>query len=216
MMIGSSGYSKTGKIYNYYVCKNAKKKICDKTNVRKEFIEDLVINECYKLLTTDNINKITNEVIQMLERETDNSNLKRLKKLIKDNDKQIKNLFDALKICDIDSVKNSIFNEIANMNNLKKDLEIKIAREELVNIPITTSQIKFFLNQLKKGNIDDIRYRKTLINVFVNSIYLYDIPGSKISIIFNTTDRPVEINSEVLSGIEKSDSSFIESSAPPK
>ena len=42
MMIGISGTSHTKKVYNYYVCNGTKKKICDKKNVSKEYIEDII------------------------------------------------------------------------------------------------------------------------------------------------------------------------------
>ena len=59
--------------------------------------------------------------------------------------------------------------------------------------------VHFFLRKLKDGNVDDIKYRKTLINVFINKIYLYD---DKLTIIFNSGDNPVTINDFLLSEIE--------------
>lgn len=37
MMIGYGGTSKSGKTYHYYACKDAKKKLCNKKVVSKEF-----------------------------------------------------------------------------------------------------------------------------------------------------------------------------------
>ena len=88
-MIGISGTSKTGKIHNYYTCTNGRKKLCDKKAVKKDYIENLVVEECRKLLTTENINKIASEVVAICEKEKDNSNLKRLNKLLKENQKAI-------------------------------------------------------------------------------------------------------------------------------
>ena len=46
LMFGESGVSHTGKIYTYYKCAAAKKKkTCDKKAVRKQWLEDLVVNE---------------------------------------------------------------------------------------------------------------------------------------------------------------------------
>ena len=62
-----------------------------------------------------------------------------------------------------------------------------------------------------------MRYRKTLINVFVNAIYLYD---DKISFIFNSGDTPITIDDKLLSDIEADNKafecSFLEQSAPPR
>src|SRR5699024_2855672 len=53
-----------------------------------------------------------------------------------------------------------------------------------------------------KGNADDISYRKTLVNVFVNAIYLYD---DKLVIFFNSGDKPVTIDDELLDKTEEGD-----------
>ena len=38
MMTGYSGTSKTGKLHNYYMCNNARKKLCNKKAVQKDYI----------------------------------------------------------------------------------------------------------------------------------------------------------------------------------
>ena len=68
-MTGISSYSHTGKLYFYYKCNNAKKKLCDKKTVRKAYIENLVIDECRKILTDNNIDKIAKEVVALFEKE---------------------------------------------------------------------------------------------------------------------------------------------------
>jgi hypothetical protein len=64
-------------------------------------------------------------------------------------------------------------------------------------IDMTESEIKFFLTKLKDGDINDPKYRKLLINVFVQAIYLYD---NKLTLIFNTSNHPVEIESKIITG----------------
>ena len=61
-------------------------------------------------------------------------------------------------------------------------------------------KIKFFLTVLQKGDVNELKYRRVLINVFVSKIYLYD---DKITLIFNSGDMPVTINDLLLSDIEK-------------
>ena len=53
-MFGESGVSYTGRMYTYYKCAAAKKKkTCDKKAVRKQWLEDLVVNETMKLVEDD-------------------------------------------------------------------------------------------------------------------------------------------------------------------
>lgn len=209
MMTGFSGTSKTGRLYNYYTCRNAKNKLCDKKNIQKNYIEGLVVDEARKTLTDENISKIAHTVVELTEKEKDMSNLKRLNKLLKDNEKQRNNLFESLKICDIENVRKSIFEEISKMDVQHKEIENEILLEETQYVKVTVPQVKFFLTHLRNGSINDLKYRKMLINVLINQIYLYD---SKITIIFNTQDKPIEIEVSLLNDME---SSFMASEALP-
>jgi hypothetical protein len=58
--------------------------------------------------------------------------------------------------------------------------------------------MRFFLHNLKNGNIDDMKYRKALISLFINRVYLFD---DKMTIIFNTDKTPVEITVNLLDDI---------------
>ena len=202
MMTGIKGNSHTGRAYYYYKCNNAKKKVCDKKVVQKEYIENLVISECRKLLTAENINKISHEVVDLCEKEKDISNLKRLEKLLKDNERKRGNLMNAIAECDIDTVRKAMYEEVSRLVREYDDFEYEYAVEKASKVSLTVAEVKFFLDQLKKGNVDDIRYRKTLINVFVNSIYLYD---DRMTIIFNSGDKPVTVTDKLLNEIESTE-----------
>ena len=47
-------------------------------------------------------------------------------------------------------------------------------------------QVKFFLKQIRSGNVNSLKYRKLLVNVLINKIYLYD---DNVTIFFNTQDK---------------------------
>ena len=200
MMTGICGTAKAGKVYHYYICNGAKKKICNKKTVRKDYIEDLVIKECYKLLTDKNIERIAKAVVAVCEAGQDTTNLKSLKLSLTKNEKKHKNLMNAIMECDIESVRKSLYLEVAPLEEEHLRLEKEIALEQKNHPVLTIPKVKFFLTQLKNGNINDIKYRKTLISVFINRIYLYD---DKITIIFNSGDKTVTINDILLSEIEK-------------
>ena len=216
MMRGYGGTAKSGKPHYYYACNNMIKKRCKKKIVRKEYIENLVIEECRKQLTPANIDKVAHEVVALCEREKDNSNLKRIEKLMRENERKQRNLMTAVAECEIDSVRKSLYGEIARLNTELDQLKSEYAIEQAGAVSLTIAEVKFFLSQLRKGKADDLSYRKTLINVFVNVIYLYD---DKITIIFNSGDKPVTIDDELLSDIDESngaaESSFLDHVAPP-
>lgn len=67
-------------------------------------------------MTDEHINEIANKVYELAQKEmNDNSNLKRLTKRLKDNEQQKKNLLDSLKMCNIDSTRQMIFEEMQKM-----------------------------------------------------------------------------------------------------
>jgi len=200
MMTGCGGTSHTGAVHNYYICNNRKKKLCNKKNVRKDFIEKLVIDECRALLTPENIDRIAREVFAVCQKEQDTTNLKRLNKLLKDNERKRRNLMSAIMECDSDLIRKTLYEQIPVLDKDKTDIELQITLEEAKQVKLTVQEVKFFLKALREGNPDSVKYQKTLIAVFVNAIYLYD---DKITIIFNSGDKTVNVDGELLERIEE-------------
>ena len=191
-MVGVSGTSRNKKSYEYYSCNKSRKKVCDKKNVPKDWIENLVITEARNILTEKNIETISTSVVELVNKEKDSSTLKRLNAILRENEKQHTNLLDSLKICDIDSVRKTIFEEIVKMETEHKNIENEIRIESSQKVNLDEMQIRYFLEQLKNGDIDDIKYRKMIVNVLINKVYLYD---DNITIFFNTQDK--EFKSEI-------------------
>ena len=201
MMTGYSGTSKTGRLHSYYMCNNARKKQCNKKAVQKDYIEDLIVEQARELLTDENIQTIAEEVVAQANKEKNSSTLNRLNNILKEKEKQRTNLFDSLKICEIDSVKKSIFEEINKMEIEITHIKDDIAIEESQHIKLTIGQVKYFLVQLRRGNVNDIKYRKALVNTLIYKVYLYD---EGIAIYFNTQDKPVEKKIPSIESIESS------------
>lgn len=209
MMTGTSGTSKSGKLHTYYGCVGTRKKICKKKNVQKDYIENLVIEKAKELLTNENIDMIAQGVVDLAEKEKENPKVQRLKKSIKGIEKETKNLFNSLKLCEIDSVKKSIFEELAKMEEEKKLLKEQLLIEESQTLNITKTQVKFFLNQIKNGNIDDIRYKRAIINSLINKVFLYD---ETITIVFSVQGKAYEGK---IPTIQELECSFLGSTALP-
>lgn len=201
MMTGMSGKGKLGKVYNYYNCKGRQAKKCNKKMVDKNRIEDLVIKKCLEQLTDSNIQAIAKEVVAICESEKDTSTLKHLKTQLSKNEKKQANAMEAVIECEHKSIRDQLYDKILVLEKEHKELEKEIAKEEALYPKLTIPQIKFFLTSLKDGDINDIKYRRILIKVFINKIFLYD---DKITIIFNTSDSPVTVHEELVDEIESS------------
>lgn len=209
-MVGISGTSKYKKTYYYYSCNEFRKKNCKKRNVRKDLIENLVVSKCLEMLTDDNISKIAKEIIKENKKDNDNANIKYIKKQMNKNQQQQANLIESLSMCNIDTVRKSIFDKIEKLQIAYSELEKELSIERLKNIELTENDILFFLNRFKNGNIDDIKYRKALIDIFVKSIYLYD---DKVTIIFNVDNISVTIDDVILDKINKSSKNLYSNSS---
>lgn len=94
-----------------------------------------------------------------------------------------------MKVYNIDNVRKSIFEEISKLEE-KNNIENKIQIENLQTIHLKILQIVYFLEQMRSRDINDMKYRKMLINVLINKVYLYD---DFIRVIFNTQDNLSEI-----------------------
>lgn len=196
MMTGYGGTSKSGKVYRYYACNNMKKKLCDKKVVGKEYIENLVVNKCRELLTDENIELIAKEIVKVAERDREHSNVRRLEKLLSDNEKAVTNLMKALETGEIAEL---ITARIKEKQRERTEIEKQLAVENIALVRLTEPQIKFFLTQIRDGDADDMKYRKALVTTLVNRIYLYD---NKITFILNAGNSPVEITEQLLDDIE--------------
>ena len=198
-MVGLSGTSKSGNTYYYYSCNGTRKKECHKKNVPKNKIEDIVVERCRKLLTTKNIDMISKEVYSICQKENNqNTLLKCLKKRKKELESIIQNLIKAIEGGqNLDLINDSLTKRRFELEDVKKQIHI----EEMKLVNLTREQIKAFLMLIKKGNKDNIKYRKTLISIFVNRIYLYD---DRLTIIFNVGSNPISVDVSLIDNITNS------------
>lgn len=113
----------------------------------------------------------------------------------------------------VDLINQRITDKRVELDKAKKHYDIE--SKKLVNL--TEQQIKYFLLKLKDGNIDDIKYRKTLITLFINKIYVYD---DEFTITFNVGENPLTVTRSLLrdinSNLKNNTCSYIEQCSPPK
>ncbi|MCL2840102.1 MAG: recombinase family protein [Defluviitaleaceae bacterium] len=203
MMTGISGTSKTGAIHNYYTCNGRKKKQCDKKNVQKDYIEDMVVNLARNQLTDENINAIASAVATLCEKEKDSPNMMRLTGLIRENDKAVNNLLNAL---EQGQAADLITQRLEKKRVEKEMLEEEVYRESANFVDLTAPEIRFFLTQMRDGDVNDETNRRLLITVLINAVYLYD---NKYTVIFNAADKPVEVTHSLIDEIEAATEKFV-------
>ena len=196
-MTGVSGTSKTEKKYHYYQCvTNRRDKSCDKKTVNKEYIEDVVVQRLREFLTPDNINRIAKEVVDLCERESKTDNATRLQKLIRENEKATDNLLRALESGQaVDVITERIAQKKKEHDELSYQLQVDMSQHPVPSM----KDIRFFLNQFRKGDINDPKYRQGLVDMLVNKIYLYN---DKMTILCNTQDGHFDVDLKELSSLK--------------
>ena len=182
-LCGESGTSRTGLVHHYYKCVSVKKKHaeCHKKPVKKQWIEDLVVDETMKMVMDDKaIEAIVSMLMELQNRES--SSLPLYEKELKDTEAAIDNMLNA--------IQQGIFNKstkarLDELEAAKDELENMIACEKLAKPKITEEQMTFWLHRFRKLDVSKKEHRQMLIDTFVNAIYLYD---DKMLITFNYKD----------------------------
>ncbi len=179
-LCGESGTSRTGIVHHYYKCVSVKKKRtdCRKKSVRKEWIEDLVVNETMKMVMDD---KAVEAIVSMLMalQEQDNVSLPLYEKQLAEADNAIQNLLNAIQQ---GILTKSTKGRLEELEAVKEELETKIACEKLAKPKVSAEFMTFWLHRFRKLDVRQKIHRKMLIDTFINAIFLYD---DKMVITFN-------------------------------
>ena len=178
-MFGESGVSHTGKMYTYYKCAAAKKKkTCDKKAVRKQWLEDLVVNETMKLVEDDaSMNAIIAKVMELQNQES--TDLPIYEKQLKETETGITNMLNAIQMGILTS---STKERLEALEEQRKELQARIAEERLAKPKMKEEFVRFWLLRFRKLDMTQPEQRQALVDTFINAIYLYD---DKVLITFN-------------------------------
>ena len=186
-MVGESGTGRN-KVHRYYKCASVKNhKGCDKKTVKKEWIENLVIEQIKKLIFDDElIEKLADKAMALQGKE--NTTLPLLKKQYADTQKSIDNMLDAIQQGILTA---STKERLESLEKQKSELSVQIIKEEMAKPTLSREQIIFWFHRFRKLNTKRLNHRRRLIDSFVNAIFLYD---DRITFTFNYKDGTKTIN----------------------
>ena len=176
LMTGESGTSKTGAKHNYYLCGNHKKrnKTCSRKAIRQDWIEEYVLSQAQMLLKDDVLMEFIAENTWQyyLAQDERQERIKAIQHQLDDVNRSISNIMRAIEA--------GIFNDATKerMDELsvqKTALSAAISGIELEDgFRLTKDHIVFFLEQFKNLDYSDKECQHRLVEVFVNSIFVYD------------------------------------------
>ena len=179
-MTAQCGSTRSGTINRYYMCVGRRLHECNKAQVRKNVLEDFVVDVTLKALNHDNvIEKLADKLIENQEEMlNDKSTIAILKKQKSQLENQIENFLDAIG---------------KGITTMSTKIKLEKLEQELADVTskITAEECKQRVGLSRDEIIKHIRSAlqkdpQQMINALVNKIILYD---DKIEIYYNYTLR---------------------------
>lgn len=181
-MTGVGGTSHTGKKYSYYKC-IGKKNGCKQETLRKDLIEEVVIQDTLKLLDDKLIDQISKALYEILQEELKNGNVPRLEKLLAANKKASDNLMQLLME---GKAKNTILEKLDQLEKERKEIELQLEVEKSEILDFTLEDLRYYVKRFKHLDYSKTENRQALIDTFVNKVIYYGDKKGKVR--YNVTD----------------------------
>ena len=109
----------------------------------------------------------------------ENTNIPLYEKQLRDAESGIQNMLNAIQMGILTS---STKERLEQLEETKRELEVRIAEEKLAKPKVTEEFIRFWLLRFRKLDMSLKDQRQALVDTFINAIYLYD---DKVLITFN-------------------------------
>ena len=206
MMVGESGKGCSGTVYHYYKCSGVKRRLgCKRKALKKEWIEEAVVRiTVSKVLTDRTIDRIADAILSLQEKE--DTSVRTLQHQLRECEKGIENLLNAIQLGILTA---STKDRLDTLEQQREALKQSIFRAQMEHPKYNKDQIVDWIGRFKSGNIHDEAYRKQIIDIFVNSVYVYD---DHFIFTYNFKDGAQTLT---LQEIESTVSSDITNASPP-
>lgn len=201
--------------YAYYECYGKKNlhKNCHKRNLRKDFIEEVVARDALSLLTDERIEEIATIAVTTNVREVETeTHIPVLRDKLHETKLSLANLTKAI---ESGLAPETLVKRMVELEKDKKVIESELRKEEKGVVYLDKEQVIYWLTQFKDGDIEDEDFRRLLIDLFVNSVTVWDEEDDyfKITIAYNLTSLPTKTYRLEKGGTSESD---LVSNAPAK
>jgi len=182
--------------------KQATTQACDKKDVRKEWLENIVTTETVKhILQPEKINIIAKRCVEIHTKEISQSRgkeLKYLKRQLAETKKAINNLMAAIEAGIFSKTTKS---RLLELEGAQEKLEFEIDLLNAQTPKLTERHIVFMLSQFLRDADEDANelleeYKRDIIEAFVSEVYFFD---DKLLITYNLTNENSVLDSTELS-----------------
>ena len=173
-------------IYRYYKCASAKRHEYDRKAIRKDWIEDKVIEEISTWLNNDKlISDMADDVMALLDE--GNEMVLALEAQLKEVQSSIDNIVKAI---EKGVVTRSTKSRLEELEAEEEKITLNIKLEEAKRPEITKEFIIFTLNKFRNLDLQFEKNKERLIDGLVKAIFVYD---DYIKLILTFDDKPINI-----------------------
>lgn len=190
VMHGKCAVSHTGKKHFYYECRgNYAKKGCNKSRVKKDWLEDAVVDLVTDIITPELIDHLADICVAQNQKDVESeSQLTYLRKSLAAADRNMNNL---IKIAESGADPEHLVPRINELTRQIKELECQIAEAEARVIVVTKEQCVYFLSHFLSGDIKDESFRNSIFDVLIRKVTIWEKADNqcKIAIEFNAVNE---------------------------
>lgn len=173
-MVGISGTSRNGDLHYYYTCQSKHNGVeCSKSNVRRELVEQVVIDMLLDAITTETtLDFLTSDYGKSRKKAFEDPELSIMQTELAESKKALANILKAIENGIFNSSTNDRMKELEdNIRELERDIRCNTRMLELMP---TEDEFRFFLEEIRNKNVDDADLRQSLISSFVYRVWLWD------------------------------------------
>lgn len=199
-MDGESGHSHTGQTYHYYACMGRRKKhVCQRKNIRKEYIESKVISSISALIHDKPLlSRIADAILeQQLSEEKNNIKVKELINQLSFVTSKISNIVKAIEEGIITPTTKQ---RLSELESLKVEIETNIALAKYSKPVLSKERLMHSLCALDLNTAAEFHEKYSLIHQFVRKVISWE---DKLVIIYNFTGSQDAPDDDMITDIEK-------------
>lgn len=174
LMTGVSGTGKSGKKFHCYYCQTVRKKgHCNKTHVKADYIENLVVKKTVEFLMHPTLLKDISHKILILQSEnsTRKDDIAYFNKKLQENKKATDNIIKAV---EKGLGTNSLLERLQSLESEKIAIEGELAYYKSTDFGLSEEQIYFFLESFLKLDDNWEDYKRKIISCFINKVLIYN------------------------------------------
>ncbi len=191
LFIGETGTSKTGKVYHYYKCNNAKRKnkLCSCLPIQKDEIEDFVIKKINRDLRMWIDGKVLADKLFQIQKK-DNPLVKELEKSVKQVESKMTNIMNAIENGFDPLTFKARYEELINE---KDELNESLYKERINHPLIDKFTLENVVSKVFNAEPLTINDKRFLVENFINTVYVHDDGRVDIAYTFSNSIERIKV-----------------------